>query len=132
MEATGGKVRVPIILWMVLCLLAVAHATETLAVYYNPPYTPSACYGVGYTGPLVTGVSATLWDNKRACGKKMRVRCVRGANKALNPCKPGSVDVKIVDFCREPCEGTINLTKDAFSKIASTEAGKVVVDYTFI
>ncbi|KAJ8748091.1 hypothetical protein K2173_004094 [Erythroxylum novogranatense] len=132
MEATGGKVRVPVILWMVLCLLAVAQATETLAVYYNPPYTRSACNGNSYTGPWVTGVSAALWANNGACGKRMRVRCVKGANKAPHPCKQGSVDVTIVDFCREPCEGTINLTKDAFSRIASTDAGKVVVDYSFI
>lgn len=79
---------------------------------------------------MVTGVSDALWDGGRACGRKYKVQCVRGANTAPHPCHDGaSVEVEVVDYCRQPCNGVLNLSKDAFAVIADPVAGKVQVEY---
>uniref|UniRef100_A0A2P2IKX0 Expansin-related protein 3 n=1 Tax=Rhizophora mucronata TaxID=61149 RepID=A0A2P2IKX0_RHIMU len=116
---------------MVLCLAAVAHSEETLAIFYNiPPSHRSACYGSKDVGQLITGVSDALWNGGAACGRKYRVSCVKGANLAPHPCKPGtSVAVTVADYCRPLCNGTLSLSRQAFNQIADPNAGKVVVDY---
>lgn len=78
---------------------------------------------------MVAGVSDALWNGGAACGRKYRVSCIRGANEAPKPCKQGSVVVTVVDYCRRGCNGVINLSKDAFSRIADPNAGKVVIQY---
>ncbi|KAL9445415.1 hypothetical protein AB3S75_018412 [Citrus x aurantiifolia] len=84
---------------LVLCLISTAYAAQGNAVYYDPPYTKSACYQNQDHGTMVTGVSDDLWDGGRACGR------------------------------RQPCNGVLNLSKDAFAVIADTVAGKVQVEY---
>ncbi|KAK3219904.1 hypothetical protein Dsin_013874 [Dipteronia sinensis] len=81
-------------------------------------------------GRMVAGVSEALWNDKKACGRKYRVRCIGGANKAPHPCHNGkSVVVTVVDFCQPPCNGILNLSQDAFDVIADRDAGKVRVEY---
>ncbi|KAJ6857288.1 hypothetical protein NC651_038862 [Populus alba x Populus x berolinensis] len=118
-----------IMVGIVSCLVSVADAAEGLAVFYKPPYTPSKCYENKNDGIMVAGVSDALWNGGAACGRKYRVSCVRGANQAPRPCRKGSVVVTVVDFCRKGCNGVINLSLDAFSRIADPDAGKVVVRY---
>nr|QIH54703.1 plant natriuretic peptide A [Stellera chamaejasme] len=119
----------------VLCLcctifISAAHATEGTAVYYKPPYTPSACYGMQDKGAMVAGVSDALWRNGAACGTRYRVSCIAGANPDPDPCKWGqTVEVTVVDYCRPTCFGILNLSQDAFSAIANTRAGKVEVRF---
>ncbi|KAG5243703.1 Expansin-related protein [Salix suchowensis] len=103
---------------IVSCLISVAHAAQGNAVYYDPPYTRSSA-----------GVSDALWNGGAACGRRYRVSCVRGANKAPKPCRQGSVVVTVVDYCSRGCNGIINLSKDAFSRIADPNAGNVVIQY---
>lgn len=94
-------------------------------------WAESACYGNHDNGQMNTGVSDELWDGGRACGRSYKVQCVRAANLAPHPCHDGaSVTVKVVDYCAKPCDGVLNLAKDAFAVIADTKAGNVVVDYT--
>ncbi|KAJ6742962.1 EG45-LIKE DOMAIN CONTAINING PROTEIN 1-RELATED [Salix viminalis] len=114
---------------IVSCLISVAHAAQGNAVYYDPPYTPSKCFGNRNKGALVAGVSDALWNGGAACGRRYRVSCVRGANKAPKPCRQGSVVVTVVDYCSRGCNGIINLSKDAFSRIADPNAGNVVIQY---
>ena len=78
---------------------------------------------------MVAGVSDALWNGGKACGRKYRVSCVRGTNEAPKPCRQGSVVVKVVDYCSRGCQGDINLSKDAFSRIADPNAGIVVIQY---
>ncbi|KAJ0032032.1 hypothetical protein Pint_14266 [Pistacia integerrima] len=99
-------------------------------VFYKPPYIPSACYGNRNDGTMVTGVSDALWNNGRASGRRYRVRCIRGTNAAPHPCRSGNVVVKVVDRCQTGCNGVLNLSQDAFAKIANPDAGNVIVDYT--
>ncbi|KAJ6746247.1 EG45-LIKE DOMAIN CONTAINING PROTEIN 1-RELATED [Salix koriyanagi] len=63
---------------IVSCLVSVAHAAQGNAVYYNPPYSPSSCFGNRNKGALVAGVSDALWNGGAACGRRYRVSCVRG------------------------------------------------------
>ncbi|XP_039066386.1 EG45-like domain containing protein [Hibiscus syriacus] len=115
---------------MILCLISAVQAIQGNAVFYGPPpYLPSACYGNQRNGIMVAGVSDALWQNGRACGKRYRVKCIGGANKAPHPCKNGrTVVVKVVDYCKAGCQGIINLSRDAFSTIADPDAGIVRVE----
>ncbi|KAI6682522.1 hypothetical protein NL676_036403 [Syzygium grande] len=92
----------------------------------------AACAGFNMqnSGVMVAGVRDELWDNGRACGRMLTVRCVGPANPNPHPCKAGVITVKVVDYCRQPCNGVINLSRDAFGKIAVLDAGKVRVDYS--
>ncbi|KAL3566820.1 hypothetical protein D5086_032235 [Populus alba] len=89
----------------------------------------SKCNGNSNDGVMIAGVSDALWNGGAACGTKYRVSYVRGANQAPRPCREGSVVVTVVDFCSKGCNGIINLSLDAFSRIADPDAGKVVVRY---
>ncbi|GMI80225.1 plant natriuretic peptide A [Hibiscus trionum] len=125
------RVLMVICMILFLCLLSSpVHAVQQgNAVFFDPPYGPSACYGNRNDGNMVAGVSDRLWNNGRACGRRYRVRCIRGANEAPHPCKNGkTVVVKVVDYCKSGCQGIINLSRDAFSTIADPDAGIVRVE----
>ncbi|KAK3435517.1 EG45-like domain containing protein [Eucalyptus grandis] len=126
------KLQVLVALAMALSLFSAASATAGLAVYYAPQYYPAACPGftLKNSGVMVAGVSDALWNNGRACGRMLKVRCTGAANQFPNPCRAGVITVKVVDYCRQPCNGVINLSQDAFAKIANLDAGKVWVDYS--
>ncbi|GAB4846515.1 hypothetical protein Ancab_025520 [Ancistrocladus abbreviatus] len=122
--------RVLAMISMFICLTTVAHAAQGLAVYYNPSYTPSACLGGRDVGTLVAGVNDALWGNGAACGRKYKVTCIGAANEAPHPCKPNRfVIVQVVDYCRPVCNGDINLSRDAFNRIADLDAGKIRIQY---
>ncbi|KAK9280697.1 hypothetical protein L1049_014395 [Liquidambar formosana] len=98
---------------------------------YNPPYIPTKCNGNRQDqfppGNLFVAVSEGLWDNGAACGRRYRLRCLSGTNK---PCKEGTIDVKVVDFCpKSPCPATLLMSTDAFAAISRTPGAKVNVEY---
>ncbi|KAI4316313.1 hypothetical protein L6164_024304 [Bauhinia variegata] len=103
------------------------------AASYGPPYIPTACDGNSRDqfppGNLFVSVSEGLWDNGAACGRRYRIRCVSGNNR---PCKGGSVDVRVVDFCGDSCPNTILMSKDAFTAISRFHRAKINVEYTQI
>ncbi|KAI3737920.1 hypothetical protein L2E82_27936 [Cichorium intybus] len=101
---------------------------------YEPPYTPTRCNGNQADqfplGNLFVSVSEGLWDNGAACGRRYRLKCLSGNNK---PCKGGTIDVKVVDFCsKRPCPSTVVLSSDAFSAISKSQTGKINVEYVEI
>ncbi|KAK3221740.1 hypothetical protein Dsin_008765 [Dipteronia sinensis] len=88
---------------------------------------------VGVVDGLVWMSERGTVDDKKACGRKYRVRFIGGANKAPHPCHNGeSVVVTVVDFCQPPCNGILNLSQDAFDVIVDRDAGKVRVEYTLV
>ncbi|XP_061341053.1 EG45-like domain containing protein [Gastrolobium bilobum] len=104
------------------------------AVSYGTPYIPTACDGNRRDqfppGNLFVAVNEGLWDNGAACGRRYRIRCVSGNNK---PCKSGSIDVKVVDFCpRSPCSNTMLMSNDAFAAISRLSAAKINIEFTQI
>ncbi|XP_010051187.2 EG45-like domain containing protein [Eucalyptus grandis] len=82
---------------------------------YHPPYTPTGCNGYRADqfppGNLFMAMSEGLWDNGAACGREYRLWCPSGSNR---PCKDGTVDVTVVDYCpKSPCPFTILLSTNA-------------------
>ncbi|KAF7838084.1 EG45-like domain containing protein [Senna tora] len=112
-------------------LVSVASAISGTATYYTV-YVPSACYGYEEQGTMIAAASDAIWDNGGACGRMYRITCTSGTNAGVaEPCKGGSVTVKIVDRCPSPgCQSTIDLSQQAFSVIANPDAGKINIVYT--
>ncbi|KAK3043706.1 hypothetical protein RJ639_001902 [Escallonia herrerae] len=97
------------------------------ATSYGPPYTPTKCNGNRQDqfppGNLFVSVSEGLWDNGAACGRRYRLKCLSGTKR---PCKGGTVDVKVVDFCsKRPCPSTIVMSSSAFSAISHSPKAKI-------
>ncbi|PSS07900.1 EG45-like domain containing protein [Actinidia chinensis var. chinensis] len=125
------KMRSIIVVCIAVCsLFSVASAIAGTATFYNV-YVPSACYGFEDQGVMIAAASDALWDNGAACGRMYRVSCSGPTNEGVpEPCKEGSVTVKVVDRCPSPgCQATIDLSQEAFSTIANTDAGKINIDY---
>ncbi|KAK3122014.1 hypothetical protein QOZ80_8BG0664010 [Eleusine coracana subsp. coracana] len=83
-------------------------------------------------GNMIAAASDSFWNNGAVCGQCYRVRCTGPAYSGSgNPCTGNSVTVKIVDECAssDGCQSTIDLSKEAFSKIANTDAGEVKVTF---
>lgn len=92
----------------------------------------NAC-GLQNQGTMIAAASEALWNNGAACGRMYRITCTAGTNSGVaQPCKAGtSVTVKIVDLCPSPgCQGTFDLSQEAFSAIADPNEGKIEIDYT--
>lgn len=80
---------------------------------------------------MIAAASDTLWNNGAACGNMYTVTCTGGTNAGVQqPCTGNTVTVKIVDYCPSPgCQATIDLSQEAFSAIANTDAGKINIEY---
>ncbi|XP_028775414.1 EG45-like domain containing protein [Neltuma alba] len=112
----------------ILSLFSVASAISGTASYYTQ-YTPSACYGNQDEGTMIAAASDPIYNNGAACGKMYKVTCTSSTN-SVPACKGGSVTVKIVDRCPSPgCRATLDLSQEAFSTIANTDAGIINIDY---
>ncbi|CAK9171542.1 unnamed protein product [Ilex paraguariensis] len=101
------------------------------ATSYEPPYTPTKCNGNREDqfppGNLFVAVSEGLWDNGAACGRRYRLRCLSGQNR---PCKGGTVDVRVVDFCpKRPCPSNILMSKDAFAALSRSPNAKINIEF---
>ncbi|KAI9125714.1 hypothetical protein K1719_003132 [Acacia pycnantha] len=114
-----------------ISLVSVASAISGTATFYNQ-YLPSACDGFQDDGVMIAAASDSIWDNGAACGRKYSVSCTSGTNQGVaQPCRSGTVTVKIVDRCPLPaCRGTIDLSLQAFSAIADPNEGKINIEYT--
>ncbi|KAJ8751035.1 hypothetical protein K2173_016216 [Erythroxylum novogranatense] len=130
----ANKIVVLIVGILAICCFAsvVVNAAQGTATFYTPPYVPSSCYGNENKGVMIAAASDAVWDNRRACGRRYRVTCIGGTNATPNPCKGGSVDVTIVDYCPPGCAATIDLSQEAFARIANPDAGKVRIQYNQI
>ncbi|XP_047333525.1 EG45-like domain containing protein [Impatiens glandulifera] len=111
------------------CLTPLASAKAGKASYYTD-YTPSSCYGFENQGTLIAAANRALFNNKAACGRRYRVTCTGRTNQGvLQPCRGGSVTVKIVDLCPGCAADQLDLSKEAFSAIADPNAGLINIDY---
>ncbi|MQM20167.1 hypothetical protein Taro_053182 [Colocasia esculenta] len=111
--------------------VSLAAAIAGTATFYTPPYVPSSCYGYADNGVMIAAASDVIWNNRAACGRRYRVTCTGPTNQGVpQPCTGASVVVKIVDYCPPGCQGTIDLSQEAFRTIANPDAGKIRIDYT--
>ncbi|KAM0941813.1 putative EG45-like domain containing protein, plant [Dioscorea sansibarensis] len=78
---------------------------------------------------MIAAGSHEIFDDGRACGHLLKVKCIGGMNNGVaHPCRgSGTVVVKLVDLCPSGCQGTIDLSQEAFAKIADPDAGKIEV-----
>ncbi|KAJ8750817.1 hypothetical protein K2173_015998 [Erythroxylum novogranatense] len=113
----------------ICCLASVVNAAQGTATFYTRSPVPSSCYGNENKGVMIAAASAAVFENGRACGRRYRVTCIGGTNATPNPCKGGSVDVTIVDYCPPGCAATLDLSQEAFARIANPDAGKVRIEY---
>uniref|UniRef100_A0A5B7BI84 Putative EG45-like domain containing protein n=1 Tax=Davidia involucrata TaxID=16924 RepID=A0A5B7BI84_DAVIN len=127
----GAGMRVLMMVGLVICLTTAAYAAQGTATYYTPPYVPSSCYGYQNNGVMIAAASDAIWNNRAACGRNYRVRCTGPTNQGVpQPCRGQSIVVKIVDYCPPGCQGTIDLSQEAFAMIADPNAGKIKIEYT--
>ncbi|KAK2664829.1 hypothetical protein Ddye_003403 [Dipteronia dyeriana] len=79
---------------------------------------------------MIATASYAIWNNGAVCNKIYKIRCTGATNQGIpQPCKGGTVDFKIVDLCPSGCQGTIDLSKEAFSKITNPDSGKIKIEY---
>ncbi|PIA46115.1 hypothetical protein AQUCO_01600409v1 [Aquilegia coerulea] len=115
---------------LVVGLVSVVSAATGTATYYTPPYVPSSCNGYQNDGVMIAAASDVIWNNRAACGRMYRVRCIGATNQGVpQPCRGNGVTVKIVDYCPPGCAGTIDLSQEAFAIIANPDAGKIMIEY---
>ncbi|KAJ0032030.1 hypothetical protein Pint_14264 [Pistacia integerrima] len=126
--ATQRSVLLIIGLVISSCFFSVAFALSGTATYYTT-YVPSACYGNEDQGVMIAAASDVLWENGAACGRMYRVTCTGATNGVPEPCTGANVTVKIVDYC-PGCQGTLDLSQQAFAQIANLVAGIINIDYT--
>ncbi|ORX76948.1 barwin-like endoglucanase [Basidiobolus meristosporus CBS 931.73] len=94
--------------------------------YYSPSVGTSACGTTSSDSELVAAINAPQWmasanpNNSPSCGKCAKVT---GPN--------GTVTVKIVDKCPSCAYGSLDLSPTAFSKIASLDAGRVQISWSY-
>ncbi|PWA60388.1 Barwin-like endoglucanase [Artemisia annua] len=98
------------------------------ASMYNPPYTPTACYGNDASqfpsSNLFAAAGEGIWDNGAACGRQYLVKCISAV--IPRTCILGqTIQVRIVDraqtsVSRSTRAGTTMVLSDtAFASIAS-------------
>ncbi|QHO38638.1 EG45-like domain containing protein [Arachis hypogaea] len=92
----------------------------------------SACYGYEDEGTMIAAAREGIYNNGGACGQMYKITCTGATNAGVTqPCTGASVTVKVVDLCPSPgCQGTFDLSQEAFSTIANINAGKVDIDCT--
>jgi expansin (peptidoglycan-binding protein) len=70
---------------------------------------------------MVAAMNQTDYENSRACGDYL---AITGPN--------GTVTVKIVDRCPECAPGDVDLSREAFAKIAPISAGRVKISWRLL
>ncbi|KAL3745371.1 hypothetical protein ACJRO7_014471 [Eucalyptus globulus] len=126
------------ILILVVLLLRQSNADVGTAGHYDPPYTPTACFGYDPlqfpSSFLFAAAGEGIWDNGAACGRQYWVRCISADRpKTCNPAQ--LVQVRIVDRALSAVSrsssdrATIVLSKTAFEAIANPSASSVNVEF---
>ncbi|XVF88060.1 hypothetical protein PTKIN_Ptkin19aG0018800 [Pterospermum kingtungense] len=129
-EGARAAIMIMVMAMAAATLLSVASAIQGTATYYTPPYVPSSCNGYQDDGVMIAAASDAIWNNRAACNKRYSVRCTGATNQGVpQPCRGGSIVVRIVDYCPPGCQGTIDLSQEAFAMIADPNAGKIQIEY---
>ncbi|XP_016694533.1 EG45-like domain containing protein [Gossypium hirsutum] len=101
------------------------------ATFYTPPYVPSACNGYQNDRVMIAAASDAFWAGGSACGRNYKVECRGATNQGdPNPCRGQDyMVVKIVYYCPSGCQGTIDLSQEAFAAIANPDADKTEISF---
>ncbi|KAK2995702.1 hypothetical protein RJ640_001751, partial [Escallonia rubra] len=74
---------------------------------------------------MIAAVGESMWKNGAACGTTYTFRCTGPTNQ----CTGNSVTVKVVDRCAGCQANQFNLSQEAFTMIAKTDAGRININY---
>lgn len=78
---------------------------------------------------MIAAANKHMYNNGAVCGTKYKVRCTGPIGRGPNPCHGGDVEVTMVDLCDGCKDDQIDLSEDAFSQIADTDAGIIKIKY---
>jgi expansin (peptidoglycan-binding protein) len=98
---------------------AIGTKEQGIATYYAATGAGNCGYDATPNDLMVAAMNAEEYANSAACGT-----CV-----AIDGPK-GSVTVRVVDQCPECKKGHLDLSKEAFEKIADVSAGRVDISWT--
>lgn len=96
-------------------------ARDGEATYYDADGTGNCSFDASPDDLLVAALNDVDYAGSAACGACARVE---GPD--------GTVDVRIVDRCPECAAGDIDLSPEAFARIAPLEAGRVAASWRFV
>jgi expansin (peptidoglycan-binding protein) len=95
---------------------------EGEATYYDADGSGNCSYDAQTSPPLlVAAMNTPDWDGSAVCG---------GCAAVTGP--SGSVTVRIVDRCPECATGDLDLSPDAFDRIAERRLGRVAITWRFV
>ncbi|KAJ0752235.1 putative EG45-like domain containing protein, plant [Helianthus annuus] len=79
---------------------------------------------------MVAKLHGSLFANGRACGRKYRIHCTSGTNKAIrDACTRNTIDVMVIDQCKTCLANDLVLSQETFEKIARSNLGRVNIDH---
>ncbi|KAI3442126.1 uncharacterized protein J3R85_001439 [Psidium guajava] len=124
------------ILVLAVLLLRQTVADVGTAGHYDPPYTPSACFGYNpleFSSSFLIAVAGKgIWDNGACCGRQYWVCCISADRpKTCNPAR--LIQVRIVDRALSSVSrsssnhATLVLSKIGFGAIANPSASSINV-----
>ncbi|KAH0458022.1 hypothetical protein IEQ34_013337 [Dendrobium chrysotoxum] len=121
------KRAVMIVVMAILSSPSLASATEAVAGFTTPAYTPSTCFGKENKGDMIALLGGSMWNNGAYCGKTISVTCIDEPRR----CKSSSpVDAIVVGYCSN-CDNGIDfrLSDEAFDQISFESIRHAEVDY---
>lgn len=75
---------------------------------------------------MIAAASTDVFANRAACGTFYEITCKGAASGGRNPCsKNPTVKVMVVDLCPGCHKNSFDLSREAFSKIADLDAGRI-------
>lgn len=92
---------------------------EGIATYYAATGAGACSYDPSPNDLMVTAMNAEQYAGSGACGTCIDVRGPKG-----------SARVRVVDLCPECKSGHLDLSKEAFAKVADVSAGRVNITWT--
>ncbi|KAL6508439.1 hypothetical protein OROHE_021572 [Orobanche hederae] len=121
-----------------LHLSSLLHAEVGTAATYNPPYTPTKCFGTDPSqfpsNNLFAAAGDGIWDNGASCGRQYLVRCISAAKP--NTCIiDQTIQVRIVDYApnatSKPSESgtTMVLSVIALDTIAVSSPTSINIEF---
>ena len=92
-----------------------------IATYYDATGAGACSFDASPQDLLVVAVGAPIYDDAALCGACVEVTGPTGSTK-----------VRVVDKCPECAADHIDLSREAFAKIARIEDGRVPITFTFV
>ncbi|CAI9094478.1 OLC1v1030225C1 [Oldenlandia corymbosa var. corymbosa] len=105
---------------------------------YNPPYSPTACFGGDRSqfpaSNLFAAAGEKVWDNGAACGRQYLLKCINSA--VAGACVQGQqIQVIVVDRAltsvSKPSRADTNLvlSNTAYAAVANPSASFINIDF---